>query len=113
MSYVRLGDGMISDETTGEIVRWDREYPAHYCASALRSRGWTDAMIRDLLGDADLSITNPYFTKSHKARLWSRSRVEQAEAGPEFRERAAARRTETYERRTDRRSDSAPRTTDA
>lgn len=93
MSYFRIGDGMVRDSETGEARRWDAEFPDHLGASALRARGWTDAMIRDLLGAADITAVNPYFAKSARARLWCRQRVEEAEAGPEFRERAAARRT--------------------
>lgn len=93
VSYIRMGEGMVSDVLTGEVVRWDVEYPQHYGASALRARGWSDAMIRDLLGTPDITAVNPYFAKSARARLWCRQRVEEAEAGPEFRERAAARRT--------------------
>jgi len=57
-------------------------------SSALRERGWTPAMIRDLLGDADQTRPNPYSGKA-PMRLWSLRRIQEAEASPGFAERQA------------------------
>lgn len=51
--------------------------------------GWTDAMIRDLLGDPDDTRRNPYNSSSGKPmRLWLKERVEAIEATDGFRDRA-------------------------
>lgn len=66
-------------------------------APQLRTRGWTDAMIRDLLGEPDKLARNPRYRSAPMMRLWSASRVEEAEASPEFaaRRTAASRRSAT------------------
>lgn len=43
-------------------------------STALRERGWSPAMIRDLLGDADQTRPNPYSRKAAPMRLWSTQR---------------------------------------
>lgn len=80
--------------------------PEHaYDTKQLRERGWTKAMIRDLLGDPDdkLSVGLPYYSSSK--HLFRQDRVEAIEASHEFREafrRSACRRkmdpTETLNR---------------
>jgi hypothetical protein len=56
--------------------------------SELAARGWTPAMIRDLLGTADRRQLHPRYRKASSMRLYDAQRVEQAEASSEF---AAAR----------------------
>lgn len=77
-------------------VRWPEINAASTCIGApgLRKRGWTEAMIRDLLGDPDLMAGNPH-CKTTPMRLWQLQRAEAAEASPEFaarRERAERQR---------------------
>jgi hypothetical protein len=60
-------------------------------APELRKRGWTEAMIRDLLGKPDPRVDNPHYSSAAPMRLWRLQKVEVAEALPEFagrRERA-------------------------
>jgi hypothetical protein len=56
--------------------------------SSLRERGWTPAMIRDLLGEPDELRRNPY-RPATDMRLWSVARVAEAESAPAFAERRA------------------------
>jgi hypothetical protein len=74
--------------------RWPEIAVAAECIGAVRlkERGWTEAMIRDLLGDPDLVTGNPHYKSAGPMRLWRLQRVEAAEAAPEFagrKERAA------------------------
>jgi hypothetical protein len=76
-------------------ARWPETLAAIKCvgAAGLKARGWTEAMIRDLLGDPDLTVDNPHYKTAAPMRLWRLQRAEAAEALPEFtvrRERAAA-----------------------
>ncbi|MEY9997631.1 hypothetical protein ABIE67_009750 [Streptomyces sp. V4I8] len=63
----------------------------------LAARGWTPAMIRNLLGTADRRQPNPRYRRASPMQLYDIRRVEQAEAGPEFTaaRTKAARRSET------------------
>lgn len=61
-------------------------------APGLKRRGWTEAMIRDLLGQPDEYADNPHYKSAAPRRLWLMRRVTAAEAGPGFagrKERAA------------------------
>jgi hypothetical protein len=61
-------------------------------APGLRHRGWTEAMIRDLLGQPDVLTDNPHYKTAAPRRLWRLRKVEAAEALPGFaarKERAA------------------------
>jgi len=74
--------------------RWPEIDAAAKCigAAGLREHGWTEAMIRDLLGDPDLQVDSPHYKSAAPMRLWRLQRVEVIEASPEFarrRERAA------------------------
>jgi hypothetical protein len=74
-------------------ARWPQIAAASRCIGApgLRQRGWTEAMIRDLLGDPDLTADNPHYKTAAPMRLWRLQRAEAVEATPEFagrRERA-------------------------
>lgn len=58
-------------------------------ATELRERGWTESMIKRILGDPDDTRPNPrYKHAGHPMRFWSRARVDQIETTDEFRERA-------------------------
>jgi hypothetical protein len=62
--------------------------------TALRERGWTPAMIRDLLGEPDDWRDNPIYRNAAPVRLYAADRVTAAESSPawgERRERAARR----------------------
>lgn len=69
--------------------RWPEIAPAIECIGAygLRERGWTEAMIRDLLGSPDLRVDNPHYSSAAPMRLWRLQRVEAIEASPEFAQR--------------------------
>jgi hypothetical protein len=78
-------------------TRWPEIETAAKCVGAygLKERGWTEAMIRDLLGDPDLYVDNPHYRSAAPMRLWRLQRAEAIEASPEFavrRERAERQR---------------------
>jgi hypothetical protein len=86
--------------------RWPQVKAATECIGApgLKERGWTESMIRDLLGEPDVLTDNPHYKTAAPRRLWRLQKAEAAEASPEFasrRERAgrqcasAARSAET------------------
>ena len=56
-------------------------------ASGVKARGWTDAMIRDLLGEPDATARNRHGASSPRVRLYRLARVEQAESSDGFAER--------------------------
>lgn len=58
--------------------------PPHLGTVALRERGWTPALIRDLLGEPDKLARNPYYRSAAPMRLYAAPRVEAAEASPAF-----------------------------
>jgi len=55
--------------------------------SQLKERGWTAAMVRDLLGEPDSKRPNPFFRSGAPMGLWSAARAAAAEADPAFGER--------------------------
>ncbi|MFI9148988.1 hypothetical protein [Streptomyces sp. NPDC053367] len=61
----------------------------HLSAAGLRARGWTPAMVRQLLGEPDLLRSHPHFRSAPKTRLYSIERVEAAERSEEFRAASA------------------------
>ena len=74
-------------------ARWPEIATAAKCVGAygLKERGWTESMIRDLLGEPDLMVDNPHYKSAAPMRLWRLQRAEAIEASPEFaarRERA-------------------------
>jgi hypothetical protein len=78
--------------------------PAHLSVAGLKARGWTDALIRDLLGEPDRLVDNPHYRRAAKVRLYAVARVEAVEASPAWqdtqdarhaRKAAAQRATET------------------
>ncbi len=66
--------------------------PGFVAASDLIRRGWTDAMIRELLGTADATARNPHCTRGHPMRLYADTRIALAERGPSFQDRLATAR---------------------
>ena len=69
--------------------RWPEIAAAAECVGApvLKERGWTEAMIRDLLGKPDLREDNPHYSSAAPMRLWRLQRVQAAEAAPGFAQR--------------------------
>ncbi|MFE9625981.1 hypothetical protein [Streptomyces sp. NPDC006527] len=62
----------------------------HLSAAGLRSRGWTGAMVRELLGEPDLLGVNPHVRSAPPTRLYRVERVEAVERSEGFRAVAAA-----------------------
>jgi hypothetical protein len=99
--------GRWSAEAAEDIrERWPEIKAATECtgAAGLKKRGWTEAMIRDLLGAPDLHVKNPHVSSAAPMRLWRVQRAAAIEATPEFAQRqeralrscaAAARASET------------------
>jgi hypothetical protein len=56
-------------------------------AKDLTARGWTRAMVPELLGDADRREPLPHFVRRPGKRLYLRARVEAVEGTPAFRDR--------------------------
>ena len=52
--------------------------------STLKSRGWTPAMIRDVLGPPDAEAPNPHYSQGAPMKLYYLHRVEAAERTEEF-----------------------------
>lgn len=50
----------------------------------LKSRGWNDQLIGQLLGQPDQLMANPHYRSGPKMRLYARARVLKAEASPDF-----------------------------
>jgi hypothetical protein len=55
--------------------------------ASLRERGWTDAMIRDYLGEPDATRPNPRYSSAAPMKLYLAERAEAAEASPDWTER--------------------------
>ena len=75
---------------------------------ALIARGWTETLIRQLLGAPDNTRRNPYAGSAAPMRLYARTRVEAVEASPAWptvQERVAQRKAaaaEAVETKTER-----------
>ena len=67
-------------------ARWPEINAAAECIGApgLKERGWTEAMIREFLGDPDLYVDNPNYKSAAPMRLWRMQWVLVAEATAEF-----------------------------
>jgi hypothetical protein len=61
----------------------------HLTMTGLRERGWTDAMIREYLGEPDATRPNPRYRSAAPMKLYLAERAEAAEASPEWAERKA------------------------
>lgn len=60
----------------------------------LKRRGWTDALIRELVGQCDLTSPNPWYRSAPRLKLYLKTRIYEIEATKEFskfQERARAR----------------------
>jgi hypothetical protein len=81
--------------------RWPEIAAAARCIGApgLKERGWTEAMIRDFLGDPDLLVDNPHYKSAGQMRLWRLQRAEAIEATPEFAQRKARSERQTEKRK--------------
>jgi hypothetical protein len=55
--------------------------------AGLRERGWTDAMIREYLGEPDAARPNPRYRSAAPMKLYLADRAKAAEASPEWVER--------------------------
>ena len=53
--------------------------------SILKQRGWTEAMIRDVLGDPDALAPNPHYSKGAPMKLFTLHRVVKAESSEDYR----------------------------
>ena len=56
----------------------------------LKKRGWTDAMIRDYLGDEDLRTSVDHWANFSGRKVWFIERVNAAESMADFKERFLA-----------------------
>lgn len=86
----RAGGRRWSADLAEEIRdRWPEIAAASKCggAAGLKERGWTEAMIRDLLGKPDRRVDNPHYSSAAPMRLWRLQRVRAIEAAPGFAER--------------------------
>ena len=54
--------------------------------SSLKQRGWTVAMIRDVLGDPDAEVPNPRYSQAAPMKLYYLRRVEAAETTEQYRQ---------------------------
>ena len=68
-----------------------RNDPQHLSASGLKARGWTDAAIRQWLGEPDLCVPNPHYRSAAPMRLYAVARVEAVEASPAWQDTQGAR----------------------
>ena len=59
----------------------------HLTMAGLRERGWTDAMIRECLGEPDATRPNPRYWSAAPMKLYLAERAEAAEASLEWVER--------------------------
>jgi hypothetical protein len=57
---------------------------AYYTLAALRARGWTPSMVRDLLGEPDAQGRSPFYGEAAPTRMFAIGRVEAAEGTEEF-----------------------------
>jgi hypothetical protein len=62
---------------------------AYLTMASLRERGWTDAMIREYLGEPDATRPNPRYWSAAPMKLYLPERAEAAEANPEWAQRKA------------------------
>ena len=69
--------------------------PAHLSVAGLKARGWTDAAIRQFLGEPDKLVDNPHYKSAAPMRLYALARVEAVEASPAWQETQHARHART------------------
>ena len=64
--------------------------PPTILKQGLKERGWTDAMIRDLLGEPDERVQRSPYSRKPPYCVYDLERVQAAERQPEFARRLAA-----------------------
>jgi len=67
-----------------------RNTSALLTATQLKARGWTDALIRDLLGAPDQTRINPHYRSGPPMRLYEVRRIEKVEGSAAWAARAEA-----------------------
>ena len=79
-------DALVSTEAVGHpsVAAATETY---LTVAGLRGRGWTDAMIREYLGEPDATRPNPRYWSAAPMKLYLTERAEAAEASPEWAER--------------------------
>lgn len=55
-----------------------------YTSASLKERGWTDTMIKKILGEPDEYVENPYYKCASPMRLWHVDTVKRAERRKAF-----------------------------
>lgn len=78
----------------------ERRKNEHITLTGVKERGWTDAMVRDLLGPPDKLATNPHYASAPPVKLFAVDRVEAVEKAGEFKlrkEKAEARAARSLE----------------
>ncbi|MFJ6215304.1 hypothetical protein ACIQGZ_18525 [Streptomyces sp. NPDC092296] len=80
---------MAESLTSADRERGER-HRAYYTLAALRARGWTPSMVRDLLGGPDAQGRSPFYGAAAPTRMYSIGRVEAAEGTEEFARALAA-----------------------
>ena len=56
----------------------------HLSKSAIKERGWTEALIRGFLGEADKTRQNPHYKSAPPMQMYLLTRIEQAEQRLDF-----------------------------
>lgn len=56
----------------------------YWSLAALKGRGWSESLVRKLLGDPDENACNPHFICAAPQRLYLRTRVKKVEASAAF-----------------------------
>ena len=74
-----------------------KEKIEYICYSSLKSRGWTDKLISNLLPPPKL-VKNPHYKSAPEMKLWDKNVVEEAEKKPEFSERKKKKEVNTQKR---------------
>lgn len=60
-----------------------------YTSTSLKERGWSDSMIKNILGEPDDYMENPHYKYAAAMKLWTVKRVQNAERRKVFKEAAA------------------------
>lgn len=60
-----------------------------YTSTSLKERGWSDSMIKNILGEPDDYMDNPHYKCAAPMRLWTVEHVRNAERRKVFKEAAA------------------------
>jgi hypothetical protein len=63
-----------------------RDTEEHISKSKIKERGWSEAMIANILKSPDTEAQNPFYRSGPTVKLFSLDRIVKAEATPEFRD---------------------------